>query len=47
MNNKKEKIVTVRLSEEEYSNLSKNSKEIGLNLSAYMRMCALKLSRNE
>ena len=41
MNNKKEKIVTIRISEEEYDILFNNSKKIGLSLSAYMRMCAL------
>lgn len=38
---KKEKIITLRVSEEEYSILFNNAKKIGLSLSAYIRMCAL------
>ena len=40
-NMKKEKIVTIRISEEEYDILIKEASSIGLTLSAYMRMCAL------
>lgn len=43
----KDKTATVRLSKQEYDILSIKSKELGLTLSAYIRMCALKLSRNE
>ena len=48
MNNKKEKIVTIRISEEEYGILIKSAPSVGLTLSAYMRMCALiKTKENE
>lgn len=41
MNNKKEKIVTIRISEEEYDTLINESKKLGLSLSSFIRMCAL------
>ncbi len=42
MKNKKEKIVTIRISEKEYDILNKNADKLGLSLSSYLRMCGLK-----
>ena len=42
MKNKKEKIVTIRISEKEYDILNKNADKLGLSPSSYLRMCGLK-----
>ena len=42
MENKKIKTVTIRISAQEYENLNNKSKELGLSLSSFMRMCSLK-----
>ena len=42
MENKKQKIITIRTSEQEYDVLNKNADKLGLSLSSYLRMCGLK-----
>ena len=46
-NMKKEKIITLRVSEEELVLLNKECKKIGLSLSSYIRMCALLNSKEK
>lgn len=43
---KKEKIITIRVSENEYTLILATSKELGLTISSYVRMCALLKSKN-
>lgn len=44
---KKDKIITLRVSNDEFKTLNNFAKDIGLSLSSYIRMCALLKSKKD